>query len=148
MRARSVGATAPPTRPLIGITPVSLVDIEVDSDPEESPPSTPVAHPDSSKLPAVSEGGAGADKRDGTLILLDWDDTINPSSLVTSLGFRIDEDSELPPTLQQELEALEEIAIDMLETCSAHGQVIIVTKVCPLGPRLKRAGYIPHIPSK
>jgi hypothetical protein len=125
------------------------MNIEVDGpSPEESPPSTPVAHPDGcghKERDGVSTEGACEEKKAGTLILLDWDDTINPSSLVTSLGFRIDEDSKLPTALQRELEALEEIAIDMLETCNEHGHVVIVTNAETGWVELSGKRFVPRV---
>lgn len=138
----SVAAAVPP---MDGRAEQQALNIEVDGELQESPPSAPVAHSNDPKHGEVSEEGAADDKKAGTLILLDWDDTINPSSLVTSLGFRIDEDSQLPATLQRELEALEEIAIDMLETCSAHGHVVIVTNAETGWVELSGKRFVPRV---
>jgi len=124
----------------------AVINIQVaDSVLEESPPSTPVAHPTQHERAEVSEEGAAAEKKAVTLILLDWDDTINPSSLVTSLGFRIDETSELPEALQEELVALEEIAINLLEICSTRGHVVIVTNAETGWVELSGKRFVPRV---
>ena len=124
----------------------TVINIQVVDNAEESPPSTPVAHPSADS--EVSVDGAAAAKSAkalGTLILLDWDDTINPSSLVTSLGFRIDETSELPAALKAELVALEDIAINMLEICCTRGHVVIVTNAETGWVELSGKRFVPRV---
>lgn len=104
-----------------------------------TPPSTPPADPDwcgSETLHA--EPGSGCEQLantdyqkcesdSDTIILLDWDDTLLPSTMLTSLGYRVDEKTALPAELAADLKGLEEDVVRLLDTCQQHGTVVIVT---------------------
>ena len=67
--------------------PPAEIFIQVANLEDQSPPSTPPAHPDGDR---IGDSEDSAESKESTLILLDWDDTLLVSSLLSSLGFRID----------------------------------------------------------
>lgn len=97
-----------------------------------TPPSTPPADPDWSATDSLHAEPGGCEQTDyqgdnDTIILLDWDDTLLPSTMLTSLGYRVDEKSTLPTELAADLKGLEEDVIRLLDTCQQHGTVVLVT---------------------
>ena len=122
--------------------PPAEIFIQVANLEDQSPPSTPPAHPDGDR---IGDSEESAESKESTLILLDWDDTLLVSSLLSSLGFRIDEDSELPAALRSELSELEAIVIHMLEACNACGNVVIVTNAETGWVEMSGKRFVPRI---
>lgn len=70
--------------------------------------------------------GSGAFS-DRTAAILDWDDTVCPSTHLASLGLRVDDRTELPEDLRQQLDDLETAAIGILKEALRFGTVIVIT---------------------
>lgn len=62
-----------------------------------------------------------------TTAILDWDDTICPSTYLASLGVRVDETGVLSPSLKAQLAKLEEAVIDIVKEALRFGAVVIIT---------------------
>jgi hypothetical protein len=106
-----------------------------------SPPSTPPTHAPSSERLSTSEKSA----RDGRLILIDWDDTLCTSTLMASLGYRIDEQTPLPDELVSELADMQTAVIAMLEQAVRHGTVVIVTNAETGWVELSGERFVPEV---
>ena len=101
---------------------MQAADEECSFDNEAStPPSTPPSDPERADV------GESTAAKAGTVVLLDWDDTLLPSTMLTSLGYKVDESTALPPDLASDLAGLEEDVIMLLDTCQQHGTVLLVT---------------------
>jgi hypothetical protein len=101
---------------------MQVADEECSFDNEAStPPSTPPSDPERADV------GESTAAKAGTVVLLDWDDTLLPSTMLTSLGYKVDESTALPPDLASDLAGLEEDVIMLLDTCQQHGTVLLVT---------------------
>ena len=105
-----------------------------------SPPSTP---PTQAPLSDISTSEKSARHR--RLILIDWDDTLCTSTLMASLGYRIDEQGPLPDELVSELADLQTSVIAMLEQAVRHGTVIIVTNAETGWVELSGKRFVPGI---
>ena len=64
---------------------------------------------------------------DRTAAIIDWDDTICPSTHLASLGLRVDDVDHLSDDLRADLEELEDAAIGILKEALRFGTVIIIT---------------------
>lgn len=118
-----------------------------------TPPSTPPADPQWEQT-LHSEPGcetlpdieSSSDEGEGdTIILLDWDDTLLPSTMLTSLGYRVDETTALPADLAADLAGLEEDVIRLLDTCQQHGTVLLVTNAETGWVELSSARFMPSV---
>lgn len=106
------------------------------SDPEwcgEAGAQAPQAHGEAQTAqthPATSVAdlrASDAGEHSDTIILLDWDDTLLPSTMLTQLGYRVDEKTPLPADLAGDLTGLAEDVIRLLDTCQQYGTVLLVT---------------------
>jgi len=62
-----------------------------------------------------------------TLIFLDWDDTLLPSSWVTSMGLRLEHPAELPADVTSQLQTLENSVIHLINLANQVGTACIIT---------------------
>lgn len=82
-----------------------------------------------------------------TTAILDWDDTICPSTHLASLGLRVDDPSALPPSLQRQLEQLEVAVINIVEEALRFGQVVIITNAEAGWVELSGRRFLPRVVS-
>lgn len=81
-----------------------------------TPPSSEPASPDTD-----------AESFSKTTAILDWDDTICPSTYLASLGLRVDDPGSLPIALQRQLEQLELAVINIMKEALRFGEVVVIT---------------------
>eukprot|EP00929_Paragymnodinium_shiwhaense_P057675 TRINITY_DN2887_c0_g1_i3.p1 TRINITY_DN2887_c0_g1~~TRINITY_DN2887_c0_g1_i3.p1 ORF type:complete len:271 (+),score=68.58 TRINITY_DN2887_c0_g1_i3:304-1116(+) len=94
------------------------------------PSATPTATTTASEAPSAdvdSEVDGHRFTFDETVIIFDWDDTVLPSSWVQEQGLRLDGESQLTPTQQEELLDLARLATETLTTAKTLGTVVLVT---------------------
>lgn len=60
-----------------------------------------------------------------TLVIFDWDNTLFPSTFLSSNKCTLN--SNIPPTIHEQISKLEELAITLITTAQQHGQVAIIT---------------------
>lgn len=82
-----------------------------------------------------------------TTAILDWDDTICPSTHLASLGLRVDDPSALPPALQRQLAQLEVAVINIVEEALRFGQVVIITNAEAGWVELSGRRFLPRVVS-
>jgi hypothetical protein len=88
--------------------------------------------PDSMDVDVVNGGAQTANKQsvfdtDNTVIFFDWDDTLLPSSFLSSRGFRLDTDDSLLVDCLEQFKDLENSAKKVLSLAMTYGKVVIVT---------------------
>lgn len=66
-------------------------------------------------------------KRMETAVLFDWDDTLLPSTLLATKGYRLDGAFDRCPETEASLRLLERAVCTLLSTAARHGKVHIVT---------------------
>ena len=81
----------------------------------------------------------------GDLIILDWDDTILPSSWVAGEGLRLDEPQTLPEAVVQTLRPLEESAVKLITQACNHGPVVIITNAETGWVELSAKRFLPAV---
>jgi hypothetical protein len=62
-----------------------------------------------------------------TILIFDWDDTMLPSTWIQAQGLRLDDDSVVTETQQEQLQVLASHAIETLCVAKRHGKVLLVT---------------------
>lgn len=84
---------------------------------------------DSSSTVAGSECAEGecTFRRDETLFIFDWDDTVLPSTWVQRQGLRLDAGSEVTPYQREQLGEVAAAAAETLRLAKQHGTVVLVT---------------------
>jgi len=80
----------------------------------------------------------------GAVIVFDWDDTLLPSSFVSSRGLKLD-DATTPAADIAELQPVEEAAASLLATAVQHGPVYIVTNAEIGWVELSAAKWMPKV---
>lgn len=80
-----------------------------------------------------------------TLTLYDWDDTFLPSTYLSALGLRVDEEIELPSQLVKDLADLETIVIKVLEEALRFGVVKVITNAEEGWVELSGARFMPRL---
>lgn len=80
-----------------------------------------------------------------TASIVDWDDTLCPSTHLASLGLRVDDLSELPQDLRLELEQLEDAALGILKMALRFGAVVIVTNAEAGWVELSGSRFLPRV---
>lgn len=99
--------------------------------PSPTSPSAP------SEKPAVSK----------TTAILDWDDTICPSTYLASLGLRVDDPGSLPLSLQKQLSQLEMAVINIVKEALRFGKVVIITNAEAGWVELSGKRFLPAVVS-
>ena len=92
-----------------------------------------------------SVAGRASHFRDGEvrLIILDWDDTILPSSWVVGEGLRLDEPAVLPTHIVAQLKPVEQKAVTLLRRACELGTVIVITNAETGWVELSAARFLP-----
>lgn len=83
--------------------------------------------------------------RSKTTAILDWDDTICPSTYLASLGLRVDDSSSLPAPLQQQLEQLEQAVINIVKKALRFGAVVVITNAEAGWVELSGRRFLPRV---
>lgn len=84
---------------------------------------------------------------DHTLILLDWDDTVFPSSWAVANGLRMQNGlmKDLAPEIKTMLESCAASALEALEACLAAGTVVVVTNAQKGWVELSANHFMPKV---
>lgn len=80
-----------------------------------------------------------------TTAILDWDDTICPSTYLASLGLRVDDPGSLPLSLQKQLEQLEVAVINIVKEALRFGNVVIITNAEAGWVELSGRRFLPRV---
>lgn len=80
-----------------------------------------------------------------TVIILDWDDTLLPSSWVTQCGHRLDEPLMLDEGTKQELKRLENSVSMLLTRLVAQGNIVIITNAETGWVELSCSKFMPQV---
>lgn len=80
-----------------------------------------------------------------TTAILDWDDTICPSTYLASLGLRVDDAGSLPAPLGTQLEQLETAVIDIVKEALKFGNVVIITNAEAGWVELSGRRFLPRV---
>lgn len=63
-----------------------------------------------------------------TILLWDWDDTLFPNSWLNSGGYQVDHNlAHVPASVLRQLEALDAVVVEVLQSSTKTGRVVIVT---------------------
>lgn len=92
--------------------------------------------------PACCENGGRK-----TTAILDWDDTICPSTHLASLGLRVDDPSALPTSLQKQLQLLESAVINIVQEALRFGKVVVITNAEAGWVELSGRRFLPKVVS-
>lgn len=82
-----------------------------------------------------------------TTAILDWDDTICPSTYLASLGLRVDDPGSLPSSLGKQLELLETAVINIVKEALRFGQVVVITNAEAGWVELSGKRFLPKVVS-
>lgn len=82
-----------------------------------------------------------------TTAILDWDDTICPSTYLASLGLRVDDAGSLPLALQKQLSQLEEAVINIVKEALRFGKVVVITNAEAGWVELSGKRFLPRVVS-
>lgn len=99
---------------------------------------------DAAQMDVVDDGGVSCE-RSKTTAILDWDDTICPSTYLASLGLRVDDSASLPVPLQQQLEQLEQAVINIVKKALRFGAVVIITNAEAGWVELSGRRFLPRV---
>jgi len=80
-----------------------------------------------------------------TVMIFDWDDTVLPSSWVQEQGLRLDGESKLTPSQQEELLDLARLATQTLNMAKTLGTVVLVTNAERGWIELSCAKFLPSL---
>ena len=83
--------------------------------PASSPPSTPT--------PKRAEDI----ERERTLLVLDYDDTLFPTTELRRMGYATAVEETLPEDMVEKIGRIEEQAVQMVQQCTRYGQVLLLT---------------------
>ena len=84
-------------------------------------------------------------RRDPTVIIFDWDDTLLPSSWLAANDLRLDSPAEVSPEHRAELEAVEEHTVALLERALTLGDVHLVTNAETGWIELSSEKFMPRV---
>ncbi|CAN8069957.1 unnamed protein product [Agarophyton chilense] len=80
-----------------------------------------------------------------TTAIIDWDDTICPSTYLASLGLRVDDRGSLPAVLRTQLEQLEEAVVEIVKEALRFGKVVIITNAEAGWVELSGRRFLPRV---
>lgn len=127
--------------------------------PRDTPPPRAALSRTESSPPRVRAKALPVTHPNTTMIFLDWDDTLFPTAALLDGGYLVERFGNLvrpqpfPPSVQEELDQLQDSAARFFETASRFGQIVLITNAasgwvdqsaklaCPgLGDTLRRYG--------
>ena len=100
-----------------------------------SPVSSPVSEPNRVEL----------EQRARTLVVLDFDDTLFPTTELRRLGYATTVQEELPDHVMAEVTRIETQALRLVEKCSQFGQVVLLTNAEGRWLKLATSSYMPRL---
>lgn len=112
---------------------------DVPADPKPAPEEAPA---DSADDASDSDAADGPVK---TTAILDWDDTICPSTYLASLGLRVDDATQLPAPLRAQLEALEQAVLNIVAGAMRFGNVVVITNAEAGWVELSGRRFLPRV---
>lgn len=80
-----------------------------------------------------------------TTAILDWDDTICPSTHLSQLGMRVDDADDLPPALRAQLAQLEAAVINIMREALRFGAVVVITNAEAGWVELSGRRFLPDV---
>lgn len=80
-----------------------------------------------------------------TTAILDWDDTICPSTHLSQLGLRVDDVGDLPDVLQEQLAQLEVAVINIMREAMRFGNVVVITNAEAGWVELSGRRFLPDV---
>jgi hypothetical protein len=101
--------------------------------PRESPPPRAAASRQETSPPRVRAKALPVTHPNTTMIFLDWDDTLYPTAALLDGGYLVERFGQLvkpqpfPPSVQEELDQLQDSAERFMETASRFGQIVLIT---------------------
>jgi hypothetical protein len=131
------GMNSPPPVSPLGVD-VDMMDVEDEAEAFDwipSPVSSPVSEPNS-----VEEA-----ERARTMIVLDFDDTLFPTTELRRRGYATTVQERLPDDVLAEIERIEEQAVRLVEQCSLYGNVVLLTNAEGRWLRLSTSSYMPRL---
>lgn len=122
------------------------VDVEMMDVEDEALGWIPPPASDGQPVSPVSEPDRDADAdRARTLIVLDYDDTLFPTTELRRLGYTTTVTEDLPDEEVAEIREIEDQAIRLVELCSQYGSVILLTNAEGRWLRLSTSSYMPRL---
>lgn len=94
---------------------------------------------------SAGEEPSSCTKPTKTTAILDWDDTICPSTYLASLGLRVDDSGSLPVPLQHQLEQLEQAVINIVKKALRFGEVVVITNAEAGWVELSGRRFLPRV---
>ena len=101
--------------------------------PRDTPPPRAAAARHEASPPRVRAKALPVTHPNTTMIFLDWDDTLYPTAALLDGGYLVERFGSLvkpqpfPPSVQEELDQLQDSAEQFFETASRFGQIVLVT---------------------
>lgn len=83
--------------------------------------------------------------RSKTTAILDWDDTICPSTHLASLGMRVDDTGNLPAGLRDQLAQLQVAVIKIVHEALRFGEVVVITNAEKGWVELSGERFLPDV---
>lgn len=114
---------------------VDMMEMEDASDWAQSPVSSPVSEPN---LAADAE-------RALRMIVLDYDDTLFPTTELRRMGYATTVQEKLPDTEVAAIRQIEDQAIRLVELCSLYGSLVLLTNAESRWLRLSTSSYMPRL---
>ncbi len=111
---------------------------------DQTPPSSPEM-PCSPVRTDEEELVRSAPRKHKTTAILDWDDTICPSTHLASLGLRVDDPGCLPGPLRAQLSQLEAAVINIVREALRFGEVVVITNAEAGWVELSGRRFLPEV---
>lgn len=93
----------------------------------------------------VGDGDALVVRASKTTAILDWDDTICPSTHLSQLGMRVDDAGDLPAPLREQLAQLETAVINIMREALRFGNVVVITNAEAGWVELSGRRFLPDV---
>ena len=136
--AAAAAAAAPRSRP-------ADVDMDLLGDVDESSSfdmvQSPVSSPPSTPTPKRAEDI----ERERTLLVLDYDDTLFPTTELRRMGYATAVEETLPEDMVEKIGRIEEQAVQMVQQCTRYGQVLLLTNAESRWLTLSTRCYMPKL---
>ena len=102
---------------------------------------SPVSSPPSTPTPKRAEDI----ERERTLLVLDYDDTLFPTTELRRMGYATAVEETLPEDMVEKIGRIEEQAVQMVQQCTRYGQVLLLTNAESRWLTLSTRCYMPKL---
>lgn len=102
-------------------------DVKAEDMPPSRQPSNSTVSADASACSESSASSSNNFSKEATLFVLDWDDTLLPSTWIRSQGLRLDDNSKVSTWQHEQLATVAPLVIETLQLAKQCGTVVLVT---------------------